>query len=190
MRHKGHILRVHFQDEEMKLTSRFTSSLMPKLSCVHCDTSGPVHFWTLSPYFLWGATVTSMITTALSSYHEWTAGHCVTTCLHVVSCPNDSFALKLLMLFNKILRGSRSRRHRLPEGPMHFRWLLQRPLTSTSWTLTAQENTVHAWKELKQHWTLNEIQTDKLQIQDLSPPSSGRQRNSQCSLHCRRIEVQ
>lgn len=143
-------LRPEFQDTKTKLTSRFTSSLIPKLSCVHRDTPGPVHFWTLSPYFLWGTTVKSVITTALSSYHEWTAGQHVTTFLHVVSCPNGSFALKLVMLFNTILRGSRSRKHGVPEGPMHFRWLLQNPLTPTSWTLMAQENTVHAWEELKQ----------------------------------------
>lgn len=51
-----------------------------------------------------------MITTALSSYHEQKAGHCVTSFLLVVSGPNGSFALKLVMLVNNILRGDRSKR--------------------------------------------------------------------------------
>lgn len=51
-----------------------------------------------------------MITTALSSYHEQKAGYCVTSFQHVVSGPNGSFALKLVMLVNNILRGDRSKR--------------------------------------------------------------------------------
>lgn len=66
-----------------------------------------------------------MTTTALPSYHERKAGHCVTSFLHVVSGPNNSFALKLVMLVNKNLRGARSTRHRVPEGPLSFKWLLQ-----------------------------------------------------------------
>lgn len=51
-----------------------------------------------------------MITTAVSIYHKQKAGHCVTSFLHVVSGPNGSFALKLIMLVNNILRGDRSKR--------------------------------------------------------------------------------
>lgn len=132
-----------------------------------------------------------MTTTALPSYHKRKAGHCVTSFLHVVSGPNNSFALKLVMLVNKNLRGARSTRHRVPEGPLSYYRACAIPRISSP-TLTTHGNTVHAWKGFKQqveHY-MKASQTNKLQIQaDLSPTlSSGRQRNS--DMNSMRMEVQ
>lgn len=142
--------------------SRLTPCFMPKLSCVHCDTS---ELCTLEPkgrfmLMVAKAYLTSFLrgtvwnqTVAVSSYHKQKARHYVTSFLHVALGPNDSLVLKLVMFVNKTILGCQNSKTRsgkkVPCASNGYYRAHVFPRISLP-TVTSQGNTVHAWKWLKQ----------------------------------------